>query len=384
MQGVDGAVEISRDRWGMPRVRAQTAHDLWFGQGFAHGQDRLWQCELHRRVGQGRLSEFAGADGLTVDRFMRTLGLRRVAMREEAELDPELRSLLDAYCAGINAAAEARGDAAGRVPAPAPRLRALAPGRLPRRRQAARLRALDQLGARAAARRPGPRAGRGAGGPHRPDLPVGQPGRAEARGGLRGRRPGAGRADRARSASRSAWPARPAAPTTGRSAPSARRPDGPLIAGDPHLPSGMPGIWLPVALELDDRFCRGGVDPRHPGDLRGPEQRRRLDLHQRDGRRPGPVRRADRGRALRASRANGATLEIVEEQIEVKGRTRRSARRSASPTTARSSTSARRRRRRSRWPCAGPRSTPRPSAAPHFGILEPRSGRRAGRAAPRG
>ena len=41
--GLEGRVEIVRDRWGMPTVRASTAADLWFGQGFCHGQDRLWQ-----------------------------------------------------------------------------------------------------------------------------------------------------------------------------------------------------------------------------------------------------------------------------------------------------------------------------------------------------
>ena len=88
----------------MPAVRAQTAADLWFGQGFCHGQDRLWQIEVQRRICSGRVSEIAGRAGLPVDRLMRTLGLRRVALREEAELDADLRALLDAYCAGLNEA----------------------------------------------------------------------------------------------------------------------------------------------------------------------------------------------------------------------------------------------------------------------------------------
>ena len=50
VRGIEGTVEIARDRWGMPRVRAETAADLWFGQGFCHGQDRLWQCEVNRRI----------------------------------------------------------------------------------------------------------------------------------------------------------------------------------------------------------------------------------------------------------------------------------------------------------------------------------------------
>src|SRR4051795_3322520 len=85
VHGPEGRIEILRDRWGMPTVRAQTAADLWYGQGFCHGQDRLWQCEVNRQVTTGRVSEIAGRDGLPVDRLMRTLGLRRVALREEAE-----------------------------------------------------------------------------------------------------------------------------------------------------------------------------------------------------------------------------------------------------------------------------------------------------------
>src|SRR5262245_11112254 len=105
VQGIDGRIEISRDRWGMPAVRATTAADLWFGQGFCHGQDRLWQADIQRRICSGRVSEIAGRAGLPVDRLMRTLGLRRVALREETELDSDLRLLLDAYCAGLNQAA---------------------------------------------------------------------------------------------------------------------------------------------------------------------------------------------------------------------------------------------------------------------------------------
>ena len=40
---------------------------------------------------------------------------------------------------------------------------------------------------------------------------------------------------------------------------------GPLLAGDPHLPTGMPGIWHQCALELGDRFCRGATLPGIPG-----------------------------------------------------------------------------------------------------------------------
>src|SRR5688572_27505874 len=53
--GVTAPVEILRDRLGIPHISAATTPDLYFGLGFAMGQDRLWQMDLFRRRGQGRL-----------------------------------------------------------------------------------------------------------------------------------------------------------------------------------------------------------------------------------------------------------------------------------------------------------------------------------------
>ena len=57
VSGIDGELEIARDRWGMSRVRGDSVKDVWFGLGFVHAQDRFWQMEMMRRLGQGRLSE---------------------------------------------------------------------------------------------------------------------------------------------------------------------------------------------------------------------------------------------------------------------------------------------------------------------------------------
>src|SRR5690349_16363404 len=50
IEGIAGTIEIARDRWGVPHVTARSRNDLWFGQGFCHGQDRLWQLEIYRRI----------------------------------------------------------------------------------------------------------------------------------------------------------------------------------------------------------------------------------------------------------------------------------------------------------------------------------------------
>jgi penicillin G amidase len=100
-------VTIARDQRGVPRIEARSTADLCFAQGFAQAQDRLWQLEFYRRVGAGRVSEFAGSEGLQIDRLMRTLGLRRFADAAVASLPPRDIEVLSAYAAGVNSAIEA-------------------------------------------------------------------------------------------------------------------------------------------------------------------------------------------------------------------------------------------------------------------------------------
>ncbi|MDQ6670256.1 MAG: penicillin acylase family protein, partial [Chloroflexota bacterium] len=92
-----------RDVWGIPHVSARDPADAFFGQGFCHAQDRLWQMELARRLASGRLAEVFGKDALDVDRFMRRLGLHRAAQRDWETAPASLRDSLRAYAAGVNA-----------------------------------------------------------------------------------------------------------------------------------------------------------------------------------------------------------------------------------------------------------------------------------------
>jgi penicillin amidase len=101
--GLQGPVEVIRDRWGVPHIYADSAEDLFFAQGYVHAQDRLWQMELQRRAGSGRLSEVLGETTLEIDRFFRVLGLNRAAEAEAEALDDETRRVLEAYVAGVNA-----------------------------------------------------------------------------------------------------------------------------------------------------------------------------------------------------------------------------------------------------------------------------------------
>ena len=108
--GLDERAEIVRDTYGVPHIFASTTHDLFFLQGYVTAQDRLFQLDLFRRTGRGRLSEVLGDAGLETDKFIRTIGLARAADLDAALLSPEARLALTAYADGVNKLLEQQGE----------------------------------------------------------------------------------------------------------------------------------------------------------------------------------------------------------------------------------------------------------------------------------
>ncbi|TAK23233.1 MAG: penicillin acylase family protein [Chloroflexota bacterium] len=106
--GLDGEVEILRDRWGVPHIYAQSEHDLFYANGVVHAEERLWQMELNRRAATGRLSEVFGSATLGIDRFIRRVGLHRSAQADLERLDAPTLRMLRAYVAGVNWVIESR------------------------------------------------------------------------------------------------------------------------------------------------------------------------------------------------------------------------------------------------------------------------------------
>jgi penicillin G amidase len=107
----EAPVEIVRDRWGVPQIRAASERGTYFGLGYAHAQDRLWQMEFQRRAASGRLAEILGQGVLPSDAFLRTVGLRRAAEEAWSRLEPEARRPIEAYAAGVNAFVASQSDA---------------------------------------------------------------------------------------------------------------------------------------------------------------------------------------------------------------------------------------------------------------------------------
>ena len=100
--GLQAPVEIIRDGWGIPHIRATTENDVFFAQGFVTAQDRLWQMDYDRQRALGRWSKLVGAAGLAEDRLMRPFALERAARADYAVSSPAARAMLDSYTAGVN------------------------------------------------------------------------------------------------------------------------------------------------------------------------------------------------------------------------------------------------------------------------------------------
>lgn len=103
VSGLNGKVEVLRDKLGVPHIYAASSHDLYFAQGFVHAQERFWQMDTWRHIGSGTLSEMFGKGQLKTDAFLRTLGWARVAEAEWEGLSPDGRAGLQAYVDGVNA-----------------------------------------------------------------------------------------------------------------------------------------------------------------------------------------------------------------------------------------------------------------------------------------
>src|SRR5687767_516714 len=73
VQGLRAPVEVLVDKWGIPHIYAKNLHDAYFAQGFNAATERLFQIDLWRKRGLGRLSEDHGPAYVAQDRAARLL-----------------------------------------------------------------------------------------------------------------------------------------------------------------------------------------------------------------------------------------------------------------------------------------------------------------------
>lgn len=103
LSALSAEVEIIVDSWGVPHIYAQTVSDVFIAQGFNAARDRLFQIDLWRRRGNGRLAEVLGAAYLEQDRANRQLLFRGDMVAEWSSYGPQTQPIVADFVAGVNA-----------------------------------------------------------------------------------------------------------------------------------------------------------------------------------------------------------------------------------------------------------------------------------------
>ncbi|MGQ0735948.1 MAG: penicillin acylase family protein [Acidobacteriota bacterium] len=101
--GLQQTVEIVRDRWGVNHIYARNEGDLFFAQGYAAAQDRLFQLELWRRQATGTVAEVLGRRELNRDIGARLHMFRGDLDAELAHYHPRGKAIVEAFVRGLNA-----------------------------------------------------------------------------------------------------------------------------------------------------------------------------------------------------------------------------------------------------------------------------------------
>ena len=103
IKGLEDSIAITFDAVDIPHIKAKSQADAYFALGYLHASERSWQLEMNRRIASGRLSEILGNDAVKIDRFIRTLGIKRAAERQFDRYPVSAKRILQAYADGVNA-----------------------------------------------------------------------------------------------------------------------------------------------------------------------------------------------------------------------------------------------------------------------------------------
>lgn len=118
VEGLKENVEILRDQWGINHLYAQNQHDLFFTQGYAAAQDRLFQFEIWRRQATGTVAEILGPKELKRDIGTRLFKYRGDLDTELNHYHPEGKAIVEAYVDGVNAYIKSILDTPKKLPLP--------------------------------------------------------------------------------------------------------------------------------------------------------------------------------------------------------------------------------------------------------------------------
>ena len=101
--GLGAPAQILVDQWGVPHIYAANTDDVFFAQGFNAARDRLFQIDLWRRRGLGKLSSVFGANFIEQDRAARLFLYRGDMSKEWQAYGKNAQRIATRFVAGVNA-----------------------------------------------------------------------------------------------------------------------------------------------------------------------------------------------------------------------------------------------------------------------------------------
>lgn len=96
-------VKIQFDHSDIAHIKTNYPNDAYFALGYLHARERSWQMEFNRRLASGTLSEVLGEKTISIDRFIKTIGVRKAARMQFEQLPSGTKLSLESYSAGVSA-----------------------------------------------------------------------------------------------------------------------------------------------------------------------------------------------------------------------------------------------------------------------------------------
>ncbi len=95
-------IQVYRNQFSVPHIIASSEADAFYALGYVHAQDRLWQMDIARRAGEGRLAEIFGMEALESDKFLRALDLPTISQKVWKSSSKTSRFIMEQYAKGVN------------------------------------------------------------------------------------------------------------------------------------------------------------------------------------------------------------------------------------------------------------------------------------------
>ena len=96
-------VEVYFDDYGVPNIFAKNDSDMFKVAGYVGARDRLFQMAFMKYAYKGQLGLVLNDTLFAEDKFLRTLGFEKIAVKTLEKIPPEIIKHLEDTCEGINA-----------------------------------------------------------------------------------------------------------------------------------------------------------------------------------------------------------------------------------------------------------------------------------------